>query len=81
MEILNADEIGDLLPLGRGRFSELYKNLIILKVGQAISICYSDWKIKTTPYRTIRNVEKAYGRQFEYGHHPDGSGWLVKRVG
>lgn len=81
MEILTADESKDLHPLGSGRFSELYKKLILIEMGQTILIRHADWKVKITPYGTIRKVEKTYARKFEYGRHPDGDGWMVKRVG
>jgi hypothetical protein len=29
----------------------------------------------------LRTVAKNLKREFDYGRHPDGSGWLVKRVG
>ncbi len=80
MKILNADEAADLHPLGKGRFNWLYKRLVLLKVGEAIEIPYTDWKTKTPPYETIRTAAKNLNRDFDYGRHPDGSGWLVKRV-
>lgn len=81
MKILNPDEADGLHPLGKGRYNWLYKQLIQLPIGAAIEIPYSDWKTKTPPYETIRTAAKNLNRQFDYGRHPDGSGWLVKRVG
>jgi len=81
MKIIDANEADGLEPMGRGRFTWLYKRLMLLQVGEAIAIPYGDWKTKTSPYRTIRTAAKNLKRQFDYGRHPDGSGWLVKRVG
>jgi len=81
MEILSAEEADGLHPLGKGRFTWLYRKLLTLKVGEAIAIPFDDWKTKDPPYRSIRNAAKNSKRQFDYGRHPDGSGWLVKRVG
>ena len=81
MKILDANEAEDLEPLGRGKQNWLYKKLILLKMGEAIAIRFSDWNTKTTPYKTIRTAAKNLKRSFNYGRHPDGSGWLVKRVG
>lgn len=53
---------------------------MLLKIGDVILIRFSDWKTKTNPYRTIGRAAKNMNRKFEYGEHPDGSGWLVKRV-
>jgi hypothetical protein len=81
MKILNSDEAEGLEPLRGGRFTWLYKKLVLLKVGEALVIRYADWNTKSTPYKTIRRVAKNLNRTFNYGRHPDGSGWLVKRVG
>jgi hypothetical protein len=81
MNILNADEAKDLQPLGGGKFNWLSKKLVLLKMGEAIEIRYTEWKGKSTPYKTIRTAAKNLNRDFDYGRHPDGSGWLVKRVG
>jgi len=79
MKILNEDEAGELRPLGRGKFTWLYKSLMLLKVGEAIVIEFDDWKTKEPPYRTIRTAAKNLNREFDYGRHPDGNGWVVKR--
>jgi hypothetical protein len=81
MKILSAEEAEGLHPLGKGRFTWLYKRLITLKVGEAIAIPFDEWKAKEPPYRTVRKAANNLGRDFNYGRHPDGSGWLVKRVG
>ncbi|MCF8463895.1 MAG: hypothetical protein K9G41_03580 [Flavobacteriales bacterium] len=81
MKILSAKEAEGLEPLGKGRYNWLYADLMLLKVGEAVEIRYDDWKTKTSPYATIRKVAKNLNRRFNYGRHPDGSGWLVKRVG
>jgi hypothetical protein len=81
MKILDANEAEGLEPLGRGKQNWLYKKLTLLKVDEAIAIRFSDWNTKTPPYKTIRTVAKNLKREFNYGRHPDGSGWLVKRVG
>ena len=52
-----------------------------LEIGEAIIIEKDDWKGKSTPYRIIRRAAKKFNRKFDYGRHPKGSGWLVKRVG
>lgn len=80
MDVLDEDELGDLQPLGSGKYSPLYKTLIVLKVGQGLVVYYSEWKVKYSPYSTIRKVEETYNRKFEYGRHPNGEGWLVKRL-
>ncbi len=81
MKILNPDEAEELEPLKGGRFTWLYKKLALLMVGEALVIRYEDWNTKSNPYRTIRRAAKNLKRNFNYGRHPDGSGWLVKRVG
>jgi len=81
MKKLNAEEADGLEPLGKGKHNWLYKELILLQPREGIVIRFSDWKTKKPPYETIRNVEKNLKRKFSYGRHPDGSGWLVKRVG
>lgn len=80
MKILNSDEADGLEPLGKGKYNWLYKRLMLIAVGEAIVIHYDDWKGKSTPYKTIRTAAKNLKRDFNYGRHPDGSGWLVKRV-
>lgn len=81
MKKLNSEEAEGLEPLGGGRHNWLYKELMLLKPGEAIIIRYNDWKTKRPPYETIRTAAKNLKRTFNYGRHPDGSGWLVKRVG
>jgi len=81
MKIFDTNEAEGLEPLGGGRFNWLYKRLALLKVGEAIAIPYTDWNTKSTPYKTIRTAAKNLKRNFNYGRHPDGSGWLVKRAG
>ncbi len=81
MKILSVEEAEGLEPLGKGRFTWLYSDLSLLKVGEGLVISYTDWKTNTTPYATIRKVAKNLNRTFNYGRHPDGSGWLVKRAG
>jgi hypothetical protein len=80
MIILTAEEAEGLQPLGKGKFTWLYKQLVLLQVGEAIVIPYGDWKTKEPPYRTIRTAAKNLTRTFDYGHHPDGNGWMVKRM-
>lgn len=79
MKILSAEEAAGLEPLGKGRYTWLYKKLILLNLGEAITIRFEDWKTQTTPYRTIRTAAKNLNRDFDHGRHPDGTGWLVKR--
>lgn len=80
MDVLNEDELGGLQPLSGGTYSPLYKNLVVLQVGHAIILYYAEWTVKYSPYITIRKVEKTYGRKYQYGHHPQKQGWLIKRV-
>lgn len=80
MKILPPDEASGLQPMKSGNYNWLYKRLMLLKIGEGIAIAFSDWKTKNTPYATIRRAAKKLKREFDYGRHPDGSGWLVKRV-
>ncbi len=80
MKLLSTEEAAELQPIKKGKHSWLYKKLILIKVGEGIVIRFADWKTKSNPYRTIRTAAKNMKREFDYGLHPDGSGWLVKRV-
>ena len=80
MKHYSIEEAKELIPLRKGKHNWVYKKLMLLKVGEALGIGFSDWKTKSTPYATIRRAAKHLDRKFDYGHHPDGSGWLVKRV-
>ena len=80
MRIYNKEEAKELHPLKKGNHNWLYKALLLLEVGQAIGIDQKEWKTSNTPYATIRRVAEKLGREFDYGRHPDGSGWLVKRL-
>ena len=81
MKKLNAEEAKEIFPLKKGKYTWLYKALMTLEIGEAIIIEKDDWKGKSTPYRIIRRAAKKFNRKFDYGRHPKGSGWLVKRVG
>ena len=81
MKKLSAEEAKNVHPVGKGKFTWLYKELIQLAVNEAIIINNQDWKTKTGPYPTIKRAAKNTHFQFEYGRMPDGSGWIVKRVG
>jgi len=80
MRHYSAEEAKELVPMRKGKFNWVYQKLMLLKVGEALAIDYKEWKTKNTPYVTIRKAAKNLGREFDYGRHPDGSGWLVKRV-
>ena len=80
MKKLSKEEAKNMIPMGRGRFSWLYKALLTLDNGEGLIIKNDDWKGKTSPYPTIRRVSKKYHLKFEYGRMPDGTGWLVKRI-
>ena len=81
MKKFTAEEAQNLKPLPSGRYSLVYSLILQLQPGEALLITPKDWVTKTTPYQTIRKVIKNTGYKLEYGRMPDGSGWLVKRVG
>ncbi len=81
MKLLNKEEAAQVEPIGKGKYNWLYKKLALIDTGEGIIIRFSDWKTKTKPYVTIKRAAKNLNRKFIYGLHPDGSGWLVKRVG
>lgn len=81
MKVLEGKEADDVIGLGPGRNTLIKKELIQLKVGQVLIIEKGkDWVTKHPPYRTIRNVGKAYKRKFEYGRTVDGVGWFARRL-
>ncbi|MCG3164567.1 MAG: hypothetical protein POELPBGB_00321 [Bacteroidia bacterium] len=81
MKKLTAEEAKNIIPLKPGKYTLLYSQLIQLKPGEALIITTCDWVTNKPPYETIRRVMKNTGLKLEYGRMPDGSGWLVKRVG
>jgi hypothetical protein len=80
MKELSPEEAAELQPMKSGKHNWLYKKLSVMQVNAGIIIRFADWKTKNTPYATIRRAAKNLKREFDYGRHPDGSGWLVKRV-
>ncbi len=80
MKILSEEEASEIIPLKPGKYTWLYKEMLKLKIGQAIVIANEDWKTKTPPYKTIRTAAKTLKMTFDYGRMPDESGWIVKRI-
>ncbi len=80
VKFLNEEQAADLIPIKKGKYTWLYKELAKLKVGQAIVIETGDWKTKSLPYKTVRVAGRALNMTFDYGRMPDGNGWLVKRI-
>ena len=81
MKKLTVEEAKDLKPAGAGNTSKISAMAADLKTGEALIITRADWKHQKTPYRIINYLEKKSGKKFERGRLPDGSGWLIKRVG
>jgi uncharacterized protein (DUF2249 family) len=81
MKKFTPEEAKNLKPMPAGRYSLVYSMIVQLQPGEALLITPQDWVTKTTPYKTIRKVMKNTGYKLEYGRMPDGSGWIVKRIG
>ena len=62
-------------------FLNLHEDLMTLEIGEAFLISNNEGKIITPPYAIIKKVSEVLQLKFEYGRMPDGSGWLVRRVG
>ncbi len=76
---LTAEESANLSPLKSGKRTWLYAAIAPLEVGQSLVFPITDWRGKTTPYLSIRNAAKKLGYTLEYGRHPNGKEYLIKR--
>ena len=81
MRIVSEDESRHLHPLGRGRYTYVHAMLSQLKPGQSLIIDRKDWVTRRPPYEVIRTAARKFNYSLSYGRMPDGSGWLVKRMG
>lgn len=76
----SAEEAAGMIPLGGGRNTYIRAQLLLLHVGEALTIEKKDVRTKYPPYKIIKRIMKATGRKFIYGRRPEGGGWLVKRM-
>ena len=81
MIVLHAVSESETLTPMHGRNTWLHGYISALKVGESFSFAFEDWKVKALPYLNIRNSAKKLGITVQYGRHPNGKGYLVKRVG
>ena len=69
------------MPLiGRGRTGAFYRSVAALKTGEILLLEKADHRKKYHPGRTVRNVERRTGREFEVLTVITGEGWTVKRL-
>lgn len=77
---LTVEEALHLQPIRAGKNSWLTNAIAELKVGEAFLFSKSEWKSKATPYLTIRKIAGNLNVKVNYGLHPDGKSYLVKRI-
>ena len=80
MRILTKEETPDILPIKRGRNTQLRAALLQLQVGETLFMPRDEWKTKNTPHYIVSRVKKTHGFLFEYGMKTDDSGWLFRRT-
>ncbi len=80
MRILPPEEASAITPISNGRETIVTAAVKQLQVGEGLIITRDDWKSKRPPYDAVEKVGRKYGRTFERGRMPDGSGWIVKRI-
>jgi hypothetical protein len=80
MEYIKAEDLPPLLPLKKGRSTNLRIMLLTLKVGDGLFMAKEEWKTKTGPYFIVARIKKTHGFRYTYGMKPDGSGWLFCRI-
>lgn len=80
MEKMQKEELSGVLPVKRGRDSNLRIMLLQLETGEGLKMKASEWHRKTTPYYIVAGIKKTHQRTFEYGLRPDGSEWLFRRL-
>ena len=81
MKKLNTDQAAEITPVTNGRTTKVWAALTELLPGEGLVITRNDWKAKHPPYKVAKRVGIKTNRKFEWGRMPDGSGWLIKRVG
>lgn len=80
MHILTEEESKNTGMIKQGRNSHLRQMLLQLNTGQTLLLLKNEWRAANPPYHVARRIAKQTARKFEYGKHPDGTGWLFKRL-
>jgi len=79
IEKINPDDFNKILFKGRGKTSAVFKEILNLKVGEAIKIPRAEWKKRYKISRTIYYIRKFYGYELTGGRVADGTGWAYRR--
>lgn len=80
MQKLTKEQADKILPIGKGRNTQVSAAVKYLQIGEGLVITRKDWKTKTPPYNTISYIERTTKRKYRKGRMPDGTGWFVQRM-
>lgn len=80
MKKLTPEETPEVLPLKRGRSTQLRTLLLQLAVGEVAYLPKEEWKTKNPPAHIVSHIKKTHGYRYEYGMKADGTGWLFRRT-